>query len=74
LSGNGPRCATLEVCRSHLIGERDDPNSVFILSIFSIFVLSVFALSVYALSAFALSIFVLSVFAQDVNGATSTSS
>ena len=68
MSGNGSRCANLQVSRRLRKGH--DPNSVFILSVLPVFALSVFALFIFAL---ALSVFALSVFAQDVNVATSTS-
>jgi hypothetical protein len=58
MSGNGSRCANLQVSRRLRKGH--DPNSVFILSVLPVFPL-------------ALSVFVLSGFAQDVNVATSTS-
>ena len=67
MSGNGPRCANLQVSRGR---KGHDQNSVFILSILPVFALSVFALFIFA---HALFIFALSVFAQDVNVATSTS-
>ena len=72
MSGNGSRCANLQVSRRLRKGH--DPNSVFILSVLPVFALSVFAVFIFALAlALALSVFALSVFAQDVNVATSTS-
>jgi hypothetical protein len=74
MSGNGARCANLQICKRRL-RKGQDPNSVFAFSVFlhSAFVLSIFVHSVFALSVLALSVFALSVFALDVDGAASTS-
>jgi hypothetical protein len=69
MSGNGARCANLQICKRRL-RKGHDPNSVFALPVFP---LSVFVLSFFALSVVALSVFALSGFALNGDGATSTS-
>jgi hypothetical protein len=59
MSGNGPRCANLQVSRRLRKGH--DPSSVFILSVLSVFALSVF---IFALALF---VVVLCGFVQDIN-------